>query len=343
MGNHTRLALGYRRHWSSIAFGALVLAALAGCGTVKPAAGDGQQAPIGSPAAASATPLAAATARMPSTPSATGTKASHGKSASHSSSTASPSGSTGTNGSSNTGGSSGSAGASPSSPSSASSGSAGCVTSAQQNDCGPYNDPQIEGAAADPSVTNDIWNPISGWQQTLFANSPGDWHTVVTGPTGNTAVVSYPDVTTQYGDKALSSFPALYSSFSEDMHAQSGTTGEAAFDLWLNNWGDEVMIMHDLVNIDCPDQQATEDFGGSHGVPVQQWKLCKNGSELIWELAGAGEQTGSVDILSMLTWLVSHGYLPQAATLTAIDYGFEVCSTGGEPETFTVSSYSVST
>jgi len=156
-------------------------------------------------------------------------------------------------------------------------------------------------------------------------------------------VVSYPDVTTQYGDKALSSFPALYSSFSENMHAQSGTIGEAAYDLWLNNWNDEVMIMHDLVNIYCPDQQATASFGGAHGVPVQQWKLCKNGSELIWELGGSGEQAGSVDILSMLTWLASHGYLAARSSLTAIDYGFEVCSTGGKPETFAVSSYSVST
>jgi hypothetical protein len=216
-----------------------------------------------------------------------------------------------------------------------------CTTSGQNGSCGPYAYPQIQGAVQDPVVTNDVWNPISGWKQTLYATNPGNWYTVANEPAGYTGVVSYPDTQALYAEHPLSSFPALYSSFSENMHPQSGTSGEAAYDLWLNNWGNEVMIMHDMHNIGTDPTLATATFGGSNGVPVQNWTLVHNGNELIWQLNGSAEQTGSVDILAMLKWLVSHGYLPQSSNLTAIDYGFEICSTGGANETFQVNSYSV--
>ena len=75
---------------------------------------------------------------------------------------------------------------------------------------------------------------------------------------------------------------------------------------------------------------------------MQLWSLCKYGSELIWQLSGHGERSGSVNILAMLTWLVSHGYLPKESGLTDISYGFEICSTGGRPERFSVSRFSIS-
>ena len=72
------------------------------------------------------------------------------------------------------------------------------------------------------------------------------------------------------------------------------------------------------------------------------FSLCKYGSELIWQLPGAPERAGSVDILAMLNWLVRRGYLPQGSGLTDISYGFEIYSSGGRPETFTVSRFSIS-
>ena len=48
-----------------------------------------------------------------------------------------------------------------------------CVTSAQKGHCqfGPYA--SITGASTDPYVDQNVWNPISGWQQTLHATDPG--------------------------------------------------------------------------------------------------------------------------------------------------------------------------
>ncbi|MGH3847878.1 MAG: hypothetical protein ACRDS0_41690, partial [Pseudonocardiaceae bacterium] len=74
---------------------------------------------------------------------------------------------------------------------------------------------------------------------------------------------------------------------------------------------------------------------------MQTWGLCKYGDELIWKLTGGSEQTGSVDILSMITWLEKHGDMPSNSTITDLSYGFEVCSTGGKNENFQVSSFSI--
>jgi hypothetical protein len=182
-------------------------------------------------------------------------------------------------------------------------------------------------------VGQDVWNPIPGWAQTLHAIGPGDWHATANMPAENTAVVSFPNVGQQYDENKLAGFSSIYSSFTEDMHATSATSAWAAYDIWLNNWGNEVMIQHDFANNGPCTAMATATFGGSGGVPVQSRHLCTFGSELAWKLTGGNEQSGSVDILAMLTWLQHHGYLPQNSGLTDISYCFEICSTGGQPET----------
>jgi hypothetical protein len=224
-----------------------------------------------------------------------------------------------------------------------------CVTSAAKGNCGPYTYPAIAYSDGNTTVGQDVWNPIPGWSQRLQATSPGNWYVTAEMPAGNTAVVSYPNTGTPYGEKPLSSFHRITSSFSESMHAVSQTSAWAAFDLWFNNWSDEVMIQNDFAgNGPCP-PAATHTFGGSDGVPVQSWNLCVFGSERVWKLAGnsgpestSNEQSGSVDILSMLTWMENNGYLLHNSTVTDLSYGFEICSTGGKPETFTVSGFSIS-
>jgi hypothetical protein len=216
-----------------------------------------------------------------------------------------------------------------------------CTTSAAQGECGPYTDPQIEETSSNPSVGNNVWAPISGWKQTLYATSPGDWSVTANMPAGNTAVVSYPSSGADYNSRSLSSFTTLRSSFSENMNANSDTSAWAAYDIWANGGANEIMIQHDFANNGACTYEATADFGGSGGVPVQKWGLCQFGSELVWKLTSGNEQTGSVDILAMLTWLESQGYLPANSTLSSIGYGWEIASTGGVNENFQVSSYSI--
>lgn len=218
-----------------------------------------------------------------------------------------------------------------------------CVTSTLKGSCGPYRYPAItDSTGQNTYVGQDVWNPIPGWSQTLHAANPGSWFVTASVPASNTAVVSYPNVGQQYYyTNTLADFSSIYSSFSEDMHPVNGTSAEASYDIWLNGWKNEVMIQHDIVNRGTCPASASATFGGSGGVPVRRWNLCKYGSELIWQLPGEAEQSGQVDILAMLTWLVTHRYLPNGSGLTDISYGFEICSTGGRPETFTVSRFSI--
>jgi len=227
-----------------------------------------------------------------------------------------------------------------------------CVTSAAKGSCGPYAYHDITGGDGPIVVGENVWNPISGWDQTLYATNPGSWHVTASMPAGNTAVVSYPNAGAGYGEKPLSSFSSLTSSFAESMPHNSGTSGWAAFDLWFNKWGDEVMIQHDFSTAGPCGYVAVHTFGGSGGVPSQLWGLCVFGTERIWKLAAPGstagssgtvnEQAGSVDILSMLTWMEHNGYLRKGSTVTDLSYGFEICSTGGTQESFSVSRFSIS-
>jgi hypothetical protein len=239
-----------------------------------------------------------------------------------------------------------------------------CTTSAAQGGCGPYKGYSGISPTSDtqtPSIGNNVWDPVAGWHQSLYANSPGDWEVISNIPTGNTSVVSYPSTGADYAapkgvdqPTPLTNFSSIYSSFSENMHVNSATDAWAAYDVWLGIDrcdpsrstcpSHEVMIQHDFspaANPQCP-HVATTKFGGSNGVPVQGWGLCKLGSELIWQLpVSANEQSGSVDILAMLTWLTSHGYLPSDSALWSIGYGWEICSTGGADENFQVKSFSI--
>jgi hypothetical protein len=230
-------------------------------------------------------------------------------------------------------------------------GSSNCSTSAQKGECGPYGDSQITGTTSDTSVGNNVWAPISGWAQRLYANSPSDWSVTSNMPAGNTAVVSYPSLGANFGLSSgqptpLSDYSSMYSSFRENMHARSSTSAWAAYDIWLGpssstSANHEVMIQHDFANNGACGAEASATFGGSGGVPVQKWNLCQFGSELVWKLTGGNEASGTVDVKAMLGWLVTHGYLPSNTGLFSVGYGWEICSTGGKNENFQVSSFSI--
>ena len=233
---------------------------------------------------------------------------------------------------------------------------AACVTSSGKGTCGPYGYPDITtSSGSDTFVLNNMWAANNGTTQTLTAYGPGRWSVVAhAGPAGNTSVQTYPDTQQIYtqtdnSPDPLSGFGSILSSFTENMHATRGTSAEAAYDMWLGqssstNYADEVMIWNDQANRGTcggATVKAHATFGGSKGVPRQNWTLCVyGGSELIWYLTSSNERGGVVNILSMLTWLESHGYIPAGSGLNQIDYGFEICSTPG-PETFTLSQFAI--
>ncbi len=224
-----------------------------------------------------------------------------------------------------------------------------CVTSTSTGQCGPYSDSQItESNGSNTYVEQDVWGGVT-WSQTLTATSPSSWY-VSANIASSTSRVSYPYTYQLYDGEALSSFTNIVASFNETSDHSSSTEEQVGFDIYLNNWANEVQIQHDMVNTSqCNGTTpvATDvSFGGSYGVPTESWDLCYTGSMYYWQLVSNGdstwgESTGSVELISMIKYLETNGYLPSSSTMTVVDYGFMIYTTTSTQETFTLNSYSL--
>ena len=113
----------------------------------------------------------------------------------------------------------------------------------------------------------------------------------------------------------VDSSSSIASSWNVTIPTNSQTTaGWAAYDLWFNNWADEVMIQTDIVansNYNC----TASTSATFNGMP---WHMCQFGSERVWKPGTddthlRNETTGSVDVRSMLTWMEQHGICPLKA------------------------------
>ncbi len=221
-----------------------------------------------------------------------------------------------------------------------------------------YPDPQPEFTGtvpgSTPEVDTNMWSPVNGATETLTAYSPSLWSVSasIPGLGQNGGVIAYTNSWARDYAGTVDSFPQITQSFTESMPHNAQTTAWAMDDLWFNNWADEVMIQYDFSNnADCDASTVVATnilFGGSNGVPVQQWHLCDfGGGTFAWKLGateGAGKQSessGSIDIKAMIGWLETNGYLPAASTWTALSDGWEICSTGGQNQTFSMSNFSV--
>jgi hypothetical protein len=222
-----------------------------------------------------------------------------------------------------------------------------CVTSAQNGGCGPYHYAGISGSDGyNTQIDQDMWNAIAGASQRLAAYNPGRWSVMADMPAGNTAVVSYPDVQEIYTTASnrpdpLSSFRSITSSFTaKGPGSGGGDDYEAAYDIWAgtgtNNGAQEIMIWVDNHGqTPAGSKVATADIqGASYSV----WSAGRNPVSLV---LNSNKTSGTIDILAALDWLESHGYMPQGSGVNQINFGWEICSTGGSAKTFSVTRYKI--
>lgn len=234
-----------------------------------------------------------------------------------------------------------------------------CVTSRPSGGCGPYRTPDITGSNGyNTYVANNMWAAgNTATTQTLTAYRPGKWNVVAVAPAGNTAVLTYPDTQQLFNDwcgkdwggcpkstdTLVSGLSSLTSSFAESMPHNSGTIAEAAYDIWLSRAGsgrtNEIMIWVDNVNRGTGGaaQIGTATIG-SQSFTVLQYGGSRG--EIIFSL-NSNEGAGTADILGVMKWLIAHGHEPVGVAISQVDFGWEICSTGGAAETFTVSKYSI--
>jgi len=245
--------------------------------------------------------------------------------------------------------------ASSSPPAGSAAGSSGsgarCVTSALTGTCGPYADPDITDADGyNTNIANNMWGcgavqpPKADAYcgvQTVTAHGPGNWSVTSKQKTGNTGVLSYPDVAQVFTlgndtDPPIRGFSAITSSFTETMNATAKTDAEAAYDIWLDNGKapDEIMIwVDDHGQTPAGKNKGRVVIGGTR---YELWSADGTTS-----LVRSNERSGTVKILAVLKWLQSRGYVSSTARLGQVDFGWEICSTGGVPETFTISRYTL--
>ncbi|HZC69336.1 MAG TPA: hypothetical protein VE442_01455 [Jatrophihabitans sp.] len=242
----------------------------------------------------------------------------------------------------------------------------GCTTSRHSGACGAYDYDQITNSNGyNTYVGNNMWacgpesDTTSCGPQTLTAAGPGDWKVVSKQAAGNTAVLTYPDTqqltnnwngsgwggNNGFSDTPINGLSQLSSNYAETMPRTSGTDAQAAWDIWLSdNSGHPSEIMVWVDNVNRGNGGAT--FKASATVAGQAWTLYQyGGGEIIWSLGARGsyaqQSSGTVDLLALLRYLQTNGYIAAGADIGQIDFGWEICSTGGVNGTFTVSAYSI--
>jgi hypothetical protein len=232
-----------------------------------------------------------------------------------------------------------------------------CTISSLSGTCpasGSYDDSIQGGDHQAADVTQDAWNPTSALvSQALSASSMSRWQVRADLSAGNTAVLSYPDAQDTLTDSSnnpvpLSDFASLTSTYATQMPSDAGTAGpaddyEAAYDIWLGHNGadynQEIMVWTDNHNqTPAGSDTGTTWTDPSTGVAYEVW--ANSGNNPVTLVRKSNTTSGSVDLLSLFSWLRSAGYSTETG-VNQIDYGFELCSTSGHTETFTVTGYTL--
>lgn len=222
--------------------------------------------------------------------------------------------------------------------------SAACVTSADFGSCGPYAFSSVSANNADGNAIQDVWNHVD-INQTLTAHSASDWS--VSATSTGTAVQSYPDTQqtmTTSSDLANSLTPDVNSTYAETV--PSNGIWESAYDIWLGSltnsgsqYNQEIMVWTDNHG-QTPAGSNTGKTAVIGGVTYDIW--TEPGNSTVTLEATTNSTSGGVDVTTAIQDLQADGYVAAGEGYSQVDYGYEICSTNGSPETFALTGYTLS-
>ena len=192
------------------------------------------------------------------------------------------------------------------------------------------------------TMFNNVWGAASGAGQTIQANSPSDWSVFATFPeTGG--VKSYPNASLDMATsgKSISTLGSCTSSFA--VTVPSTGSYETAYDIWVPS---EIMIWMNKNGLVGPIASSWN----SDGTPVisaanvtvggSTWDVYHGGANVVSFVRQGNETSGTVDILALLNWTKSQGWIGDGP-LAKFQVGFEITSSPGGL-TFTMNNYSIS-
>lgn len=220
--------------------------------------------------------------------------------------------------------------------------SSACVINGTSGNCGPYYDTNIAWSNGYNTYAGpDGWgcgNNACG-PTTFSANSAENFSVTTTEPQGNTAVLMYPSTVQYTPNPVIGSLNSLTSTYAESMPVNNSTVAWAAYDIFTS--GPEVMIKTQEENAcdACSTFIGNASFSGIN-FTVYQYGSNSGGGEIIF-VPDHAVPSGSIDILAAFHWLITNGYLSNSDTIGLIAFGWEICSTGGIPETFSTTSYNL--
>ena len=193
-------------------------------------------------------------------------------------------------------------------------------------------------------IHNNMWNSASyQCAETLYACSYHNWYVVanMNNNNGDGAVKTYPNVHMDYNNVPISSFKTITSTFSET----SPHVGiyDVAFSIWTNgvatNGSTEFMIWTENYNqVPAGSLATTATLGG---VTYNVYKTSNNG--YIAFVPTVVFTSGTLDVLEILNWTISKGWLPANSTLGQLDFGVEIVSTNSTNATFKFTDFSITT
>jgi Flp pilus assembly protein TadB len=187
-------------------------------------------------------------------------------------------------------------------------------------------------------IANNVLATEAG-PQTIWAFTPTHWG-VESNQQGTAGIKSYPCVKrVLQGSPTYSSMRLLRSKFRESMPS-TGVIAAATYAVWLDNHQVEVKMWVENHNLPVPTDP--KDRLGEILFYRSDYTVYQDGPTEYTFVPTEGQQpSGTVHLLSALRWLVSHRYLNSTDSIDEVDFGWEIVSTGGTAQDFSVTNYAV--
>lgn len=187
-------------------------------------------------------------------------------------------------------------------------------------------------------IYNNTWGPTPG-TYVITAYTHRRWHVVANqnggGGCGGCAVEAFESAQWNYQDIRYSAIRQLSSYFSESMPTGSlrknHFDAEATYDVFLHGSDtDEVMVW-----VDNQGQTPAGAFYKTAKIAGQRFRVYVSGGTKSFVIKH-NETHGTVNYLAVLRWLHRHGMLRSSDTMWQLNFGWEICDTGGKARTFSV-------
>jgi hypothetical protein len=179
------------------------------------------------------------------------------------------------------------------------------------------------------TMYNNVWGATTGAGQTIQSNGPAQWRTFSTFPE-TSGVKSYPNASLDLNGKTINTLGSCTSSFNVTVPASG--SWETAYDIWVPS---EIMLWMNKNGQVGPIAQAWNDDGtpvvtvANVTVGGHTWDVYRGGANVISFVRQGNINSGTVDILAILNWTASQGWISNTSNLGKFQFGFEITSAPG--------------